>query len=31
MNHEDISTILKQEADAILNIPVTDRYEKPLI
>lgn len=30
MNHEDINTILKQEADAILNIPVTDRYEKAI-
>lgn len=30
MNHEQISTILRQEADAILGIPITDQYEKAI-
>ena len=30
MNHEEIQSILRQEADAILHIPATDQYEKAI-
>ena len=30
MNHEEIQSILHKEANAILNIPITDQYEKAI-
>lgn len=30
MSHEEINSILQQEANAILHIPVTDQYEKAI-
>ncbi|MCE5177742.1 MAG: SIS domain-containing protein [Porphyromonadaceae bacterium] len=30
MNHEEIQSILQKEANAILNIPITDQYEKAI-
>ncbi|HAR37833.1 MAG: iron dicitrate transport regulator FecR [Bacteroidetes bacterium GWD2_45_23] len=30
MNHKEIQSILQKEANAILNIPITDQYEKAI-